>query len=119
MREDRLGGGEDRRAVVTERLERTARGEAFELAAVEQPRIDAVGEILERFFQSSSQGAIPTLFAATAPGAMPGGYYGPQSFFELRGGGALPAKIAPQAHMEVDATRLWTVCEDLTNVRYL
>ncbi len=78
-----------------------------------------LSHILERFFQSSSQGAIPTLFAATAPGAMPGGYYGPQSFFELRGGGALPAKIAPQAHIEVDATRLWTVCEDLTGVRYL
>ncbi len=47
VREDRLGGGEDRRAIVAQFLERAARREAFELAAVEQPRIDAIGEILE------------------------------------------------------------------------
>ena len=79
----------------------------------------AMGSLFDRFLNSPAHGAIPTLFAATAPGAMPGGYYGPQSFFEMRGGDAAPARIAPQAHIESDAIRLWTTCEDLTGVRYL
>ena len=78
-----------------------------------------MGHMMDRFLNSPAQGAIPTLFAATAPGAMPGGYYGPQSFFEMRGGDAAPAKIAPQARSQSVAARLWQLCEDLTNVRYL
>ena len=47
MGEDRLGRGEDRGAVGLDRVERARAGEAFELAAVEQPRVDPRGEILE------------------------------------------------------------------------
>ena len=78
-----------------------------------------MGSLFDRFLNSPAHGAIPTLFAATAPGAASGGYFGPQSFFEMRGGDAAPAKIAPAAHNQTDATRLWSLCEDLTNVRYL
>ncbi len=78
-----------------------------------------VGRIVERVLNTGAGGAVPTLFAATAPGAMPGGYYGSQSFFETRGGDAGPAKIAAQARSVDDAARLWSVCEDLTRVRYL
>ena len=77
------------------------------------------GHIIEFFLSSSEQGAIPTLFAATAPEAAGGGYYGPQSFFEMRGGDAGTAKVAPQANSRQDAARLWSICEELTGVRYL
>ena len=78
-----------------------------------------MGNLFDRFLNSTAQGAIPTLFAATSPAADAGGYYGPQSFFEMRGGDAAPAKVASQARSEADAARLWTLCEDLTGVRYL
>ena len=45
--EDRLGGGEQRGAIGREAVERTGGGEAFDLAAVEQPRVDPLGEIVE------------------------------------------------------------------------
>ena len=45
--EDRLGGGEHRGPLGLDAVERAGAGEAFELAAVEQPRIDPRGEILE------------------------------------------------------------------------
>ena len=77
------------------------------------------GHVLEAVLNTAAQGAVPTLFAATAPGAVSGGYYGPQSFFEMRGGDAGPAKIAPQARDLADASRLWAVCEELTGVHFL
>lgn len=78
-----------------------------------------MGRVFDLFLNTPAHGAIPTLFAATAPGAMPGGYYGPQGFAELRGADAGPAKISSAARQEADATRLWQVCEDLTGIRYL
>ena len=78
-----------------------------------------MGRLMDRFLNTTAQGAIPTLFAATSPAAAAGGYFGPQSFFETRGGDAAPAKIASQARNEADAARLWTLCEDLTGIRYL
>src|SRR4029079_5429200 len=45
--EDRCRGGEDRSALGLDAIERARRGEAFELSAVEQPRIDPRGKILE------------------------------------------------------------------------
>src|SRR5690242_16305008 len=47
MGEDRLGRREDCRPVRVEAVESAGAREAFELAAVEQPRIDSRGEILE------------------------------------------------------------------------
>jgi len=64
-------------------------------------------------FQPAAQGALPTLFAATAPQAEPGGYYGPDAFGETRGYPA-PARIPPQALDESTAERLWVVSADLT-----
>lgn len=62
-------------------------------------------------------GALPTLFAATAPDAEPGGYYGPDGFQELKG---LPAKakIAPIALDPAIARRLWQVSEQLTGIEF-
>jgi hypothetical protein len=64
-------------------------------------------------FQSAAQGALPTLFAATAPTAKAAAYYGPGGFNEVRGAPRV-AKIPPQAEDERVATRLWNESERLT-----
>ena len=67
--------------------------------------------------QPAAQGALPTLFAATNPAAIGGGFYGPDGFMELTGG-PTPARIPKQARDEAAAARLWAVSEELTGVRY-
>ncbi len=67
--------------------------------------------------QSSAQGALPLLYAATAPGVRPGGYYGPDGFREMKGYPAL-AKVAPQGRDSAAAARLWEVSERLTGVQF-
>ena len=62
-------------------------------------------------------GALPTLYAATAPDAEPGGYYGPRGFYEARGHPA-PAKVMPRAQDRQTAERLWTVAEEATGVHF-
>jgi len=73
--------------------------------------------IARMMFQPASQGALPTLFAATSPDARPGGYYGPDGFAELRGHPA-PARVPKQASDTVTAGRLWQVSEELTGIRF-
>ena len=63
-------------------------------------------------------GALPTLYAATAPEAVPGGYYGPDGFYEAKGYPA-PAKVMPKARNHQTAERLWTVAEEATGVFYV
>jgi NAD(P)-dependent dehydrogenase (short-subunit alcohol dehydrogenase family) len=67
--------------------------------------------------QDAAHGALPTLFAATAPEAMPGGYYGPDRFFELKGD-PVPVPIAKAAQDESVARRLWSESERLTGVNF-
>jgi NAD(P)-dependent dehydrogenase (short-subunit alcohol dehydrogenase family) len=66
---------------------------------------------------SAAAGALPTLFAATSPEAVPNGYYGPNGFYELKGPVA-PAKVFPQAKDEAVARKLWEVSEQLTGVKW-
>lgn len=68
-------------------------------------------------FQPAAQGALPTLYAATAPDARGGGYYGPDKFSETRGYPA-PAKIPPAALDQAAAARLWEESERLTGARF-
>jgi len=67
--------------------------------------------------QSAQRGALPTLYAATAPGIEGGAYYGPDGFQELRGH---PTRVEaiPAAHDAESGRRLWEVSEQLTGVRY-
>ncbi|MBO1336899.1 oxidoreductase [Streptomyces sp. VRA16 Mangrove soil] len=73
-------------------------------------------EIGNRFFaQSADGGALPTLYAATAPGVRPDGFYGPR----------LLARGAPTASWRASWTlndsageRLWAASEQLTGVSY-
>lgn len=68
-------------------------------------------------FQPVAQGALPTLYAATAREAVGGGYYGPDRMGETRGHPAV-ARIPPAALDQGGAARLWDVSEDLTGVRF-
>jgi len=80
-----------------------------------------VGEFLVRetiglFLGSGRDGAVPTVFAATAPEARGGEYYGPQGFREMRGGDVGPAIVAAAARDAAAQQRLWEVCAELTGV---
>lgn len=68
-------------------------------------------------FQPVAQGALPTLYAATSPDAVAGGYYGPDGLGELRGF-PTAAKVPPQALDERVAARLWEVSEVMAGVRF-
>jgi NAD(P)-dependent dehydrogenase (short-subunit alcohol dehydrogenase family) len=67
--------------------------------------------------QSADKGALPTLFATTAPDAKGGAHYGPNGFNEMAGYPAL-AKINPLAQDLPTAERLWNVSLELTNAGY-
>jgi NAD(P)-dependent dehydrogenase (short-subunit alcohol dehydrogenase family) len=67
--------------------------------------------------QSAAAGAWPTLYAATAPEATGGGYYGPSGLFELKGPPG-PAKIMPLAKDMNVLKRLWERAEVLTSVSF-
>jgi len=77
-----------------------------------------IGSLLDLFLNSVDGGALPTIYAAVAPGAQGGGYYGPKGFQEMRGGDVGDAIIAPQAKDTVAAARLWSICEELTGVTF-
>ena len=69
------------------------------------------------FAQNAAQGALPTLYAATAPDVKGGDYYGPDGFQELRG---RPTKVKVIAEGSDPAVgrRLWELSEELTGVEY-
>lgn len=77
----------------------------------------AMRSLLWFLFQPAWQGALPTLFAATAPEAVRGGYYGPHALGETRGY-PVAAKVPPQAEDRQVAERLWQVSEQLAGVRF-
>lgn len=68
-------------------------------------------------FQPVPQGALPTLFAATAPEAQGGGYYGPDGLAELNGF-PTDARVPRPATDEAACERLWAVSEELTGVSF-
>jgi len=69
------------------------------------------------FAQNTTMGALPTLYAATAPDVNGGDYYGPSGFKEMKG---YPKKVAsnPLSHDAEIAERLWAVSGKLTGVEY-
>jgi NAD(P)-dependent dehydrogenase (short-subunit alcohol dehydrogenase family) len=67
--------------------------------------------------QSASMGALPTLFAATAPGLPGDSFVGPNGFMELRGYPHLVGRSARAADV-ADASALWSASEQLTGVTY-
>jgi len=71
--------------------------------------------LLPFLFQPVDRGALPTLYAATAPEAAAGAYYGPDGIAEVRGYPTL-AKVPAQALDQAVAARLWEVSEELVGV---
>lgn len=69
------------------------------------------------FTQSASRGALPVLFAATAPDVQGGEYYGPSWLGETRGAPRL-AQMAPLAADATLAAMLWEKSEALTGVTF-
>ena len=67
--------------------------------------------------QSAAMGALPTLFAATAPGLPGDSSVGPNGFMELRGYPQLVGRSARAADL-ADAAALWAASEQLTGVVY-
>lgn len=67
--------------------------------------------------QSAARGALPILYAALAPEADPGGYYGPNGFMEIKGEVG-PSQVMPQAADAGAAVRLWELSERETGVRF-
>jgi NAD(P)-dependent dehydrogenase (short-subunit alcohol dehydrogenase family) len=67
--------------------------------------------------QTPEMGALPTLYAATAPDVQGGGYYGPDGWGGLRG---CPTKMrsSERSYDTAVAAKLWAVSEELTGVRY-
>ena len=75
-------------------------------------------ELMNRIMaQSAAMGALPTLFAATAPGLPGDSYVGPDGFMEQRGHPRLVDRSAA-AKNAADARRLWIESERLTGVTY-
>ncbi len=69
------------------------------------------------FTQPADMGALPTLRAATDPGAQGGQYYGPDGIGESTGHPKV-VKSSAQSHNEDIQRRLWTMSEELTGVTY-
>ncbi|MBW0017162.1 MAG: SDR family oxidoreductase [Mycobacterium sp.] len=69
-------------------------------------------------WQEIDEGILPALYAATAPHADGGAYYGPRGFYEAAGGGVTEAKVPAPARNEADCQRLWELSEQLTGVSF-
>jgi len=82
------------------------------------PAVDrAYHAIGQPIAQQPQSGALPTLRAATDPGARGGEYYGPDGWLEFKGH---PHRVGSSArsHDEQAQRRLWQESERLTGVRY-
>ncbi|MBE1524005.1 oxidoreductase [Nesterenkonia lutea] len=81
-----------------------------------KPLVSAVNLAGRLFAQTSAQGALPTLFAATQD--LPGGsYIGPDGRWELQGHPTMVGR-SDRAADPVLARRLWETSEKLTGVRF-
>lgn len=77
-----------------------------------------IAGFLNPFFgQQPPMGALPTLYAATAPDVVAAGYYGPDGLMEMRGYPKAVGRSA--AAQDAAAARLWAVSEELTGVDFL
>jgi NAD(P)-dependent dehydrogenase (short-subunit alcohol dehydrogenase family) len=70
------------------------------------------------FAQTAAAGALPVLYAATAPGVRGGRYFGPDRLFGMRGS-PTDVRWVRAARDAAAARRLWEVSERLTGVRFL
>lgn len=91
---------------------------ASNLQKMGKARFDPASWLMNRLLaQSTAMGALPQLYAATAPEAVGGGYYGPGGFNQMRG---YPERqqSSPESYDEKSAKRLWEASVKLTGIRY-
>ena len=76
-----------------------------------------VRPLMNLMMQDAAMGALPTLYAATAPDVKGGDYYGPDGFQEMRG---YPEKVASSKESkDVGVARqLWVESEKLTGITF-
>lgn len=75
-----------------------------------------IGKLLSTLtYQSSEMAALAPLFAATAPEAKNGGYYGPENDTK---GYPVEVRAADHAYDETSAQKLWALSEELTGVTF-
>jgi NAD(P)-dependent dehydrogenase (short-subunit alcohol dehydrogenase family) len=78
----------------------------------------AILKLINRLFaQNAAMGALPILYAATAPDVHGGDYIGPDGFLEQRGY-PKKARSSKRSYDQKLARKLWAVSEELTGVRY-
>ncbi|WP_103351407.1 oxidoreductase [Amycolatopsis sp. CA-128772] len=68
--------------------------------------------------QPGERGALPQLYAATAPGVQSGQFFGPAGLAETRGR-VTEARLTPKAADPATGRRLWAAAQELTGVDYL
>jgi NAD(P)-dependent dehydrogenase (short-subunit alcohol dehydrogenase family) len=92
---------------------------ATNLQSAAPPLLDRVVMVFTNLVvaQSADMGALPILFAATAPGLEGGVYVGPDGLGEFRGHPKVVG-TSRAARDEKVAARLWSVCEELTGVTF-
>ncbi|MCF6386357.1 SDR family NAD(P)-dependent oxidoreductase [Mycobacterium sp. MBM] len=84
------------------------------LPAVARPVTGLVARVAA---QPAADGALPTLRAATDPGALGGQYYGPANLAQWRGAPVVVASSAQSYDLDTQR-RLWAVSEELTGVTF-
>ena len=82
-----------------------------------KPVLRAAQVVFPLITQSAAAGALPTLRAATDPGALGGQYYGPDGIAQQRGNPVVVASSAQSYDIDLQR-RLWTVSEELTKVTF-
>jgi NAD(P)-dependent dehydrogenase (short-subunit alcohol dehydrogenase family) len=82
-------------------------------------RLERIGyhASMRLFAQTAAEGAQSLVHAASEPGVIGGGYYGPTGFGQM-GGSPGPVRPSPRALDAALAARLWEASEQLTGVRY-
>ena len=79
-------------------------------------RVEALAyRLMGPLFQSAAMGALPQLYAATAPNAKAGGFYGPGGLGNLKGY-PKACRIAPAALDAATCEQLWEVSAELCQV---
>ncbi|TPW93082.1 SDR family NAD(P)-dependent oxidoreductase [Mycolicibacterium fortuitum] len=73
--------------------------------------------LVRPLFQEAAMGALPTLRAATDPGALGGQYYGPDGLGQQKGHPKLVTSNERSYDIELQR-QLWTVSEELTGVTF-
>jgi NAD(P)-dependent dehydrogenase (short-subunit alcohol dehydrogenase family) len=83
-----------------------------------QHAYNAVIAVMNRTLAATAAaGALPQLYAATAPDVTPGGFYGPDRWLGLRGAPA-PQAVRPHAQDRLLAERLWKRSEELVGLAF-